>query len=135
MVLRRDVIHIHDKIVPLDMGGGLIQWSRDVNTTYHEQDYFYLRDRRNCGSKILLTKYMVFIGCAEHSIIEIYAREEMYLFRTIEKFENLTIGADWTVLEPEKGRQIFLFVPVTDHAGFHSLVYYEVLLNPENPPN
>jgi hypothetical protein len=59
----------------------------------------------------------------------------MYLFRTIDQFENLTIGDDWTVLEVENGKQIFLFIPVTDSTGYNSLVYYEILLNPALPPN
>ncbi len=47
----------------------------------------------------------------------------------------MTMGVDWTVLELEKGKQIFLFVPVTDNSMYHSLVYYEFVLNPSTIDN
>jgi hypothetical protein len=52
IIIRRDVFHINEKVVPQDIGGGMIQYQQQVNTTYHESSFFYLRDKRNCGSRI-----------------------------------------------------------------------------------
>jgi len=76
-----------------------------------------------------MTKYLVFVGCVGEKLIEVYFRDSMKLFCELPELQiNSAVGADWTVLELENGKQIYLFTSVRV-AGESQLVYFEFLID------
>ena len=60
-----------------------IIYDRIMKITYNHTETYPLLNLANCGSRIQLTKYLIFVGCAENKVIEVYFRKSMKLLNMI----------------------------------------------------
>jgi hypothetical protein len=64
-----------------------------------QNSYFPLNES-NCGSKVRVTGWLIFVGCERE--IQIFSRHQMNLIKTL-SFPS-KIGQDWTLLEFLEGK-------------------------------
>ena len=73
-------------------------------TLIDSEKAIYSLSGQNCGSQVKMTKSLVFVGCAERGLIEVFQRRNMERLTLVNKWQKEGIGEDWSLIEHLGGK-------------------------------
>jgi hypothetical protein len=74
-----------------------------------------LENQENCSSRLIVSLDLIFVGCAQNGIIEVYKRntlEFLYQLGFPEYLSDIHIGEDWNIVNMNNAREYLLIIPV-----------------------
>jgi len=77
-----------------------------------DQETFNLSMKANCGTMVKVTRLLVFVGCPQSGIIEVFMRRSMNVIYVLGKYEETGFREDVSIIQHENGKQVLLFLSI-----------------------